>query len=164
MDLHRSQSGKSIETEMGTLIRTREGLQLLHPEKHVAVPVEVKRFEGEIRIDFHHQSIQLTLPALSPEQYGAHAVFYLDADRIAWPIVFRSWQQGDRMTPYGMRGQKKLSDIFIDEKYSLPEKESAIVIADQEKILGLSGFRIADSVRVLPETQNLLRIEFLQDA
>mgnify|MGYP000639819769 CR=1 FL=1 len=42
---------------------------------------------------------------------------YMDADQLHWPLLFRGWQQGDRMRPLGMKNTKKLSDIFIDEKH-----------------------------------------------
>ncbi len=35
------------------------------------------------------------------------------------------------MRPLGMRGRKKLSDMFVDLKLDVLEKEKALVIADE---------------------------------
>lgn len=163
MELRHSQTGKSTPTNQGTVVRTRTGLQLLTEPGTLPASLLIQRFEGEQTVVLGDQSIRMKLATAHPVDYRNPRIFYLDADRLSWPLVVRSWQQGDRMTPYGMKGQKKLSDIFIDEKYSLAEKGRAVVIEDQEKIVALSGFRIADEGKVRAKTQHVLRIEILPE-
>lgn len=50
-----------------------------------------------------------------------------DASALPFPFLMRGWRHGDWMRPFGMRGRKKLSDIFSDMKLSLDEKDSAVV-------------------------------------
>ena len=85
-------------------------------------------------------------------------ILYVDSAKVFYPLVFRSWKEGDKMVPLGMRHPKKLSDIFIDEKFSRPDKYRAVVIESAGEIIGLSGFRIADSVKVDFRTQAVLEI------
>jgi len=48
-----------------------------------------------------------------------------------------------------MKGRKKLSDMFVDLKFSLQEKEKALVIAGEgSHVQALIGHRIDDSVKV----------------
>ena len=51
-------------------------------------------------------------------------VLLLDADKISMPPKIRKWKAGDWMRPFGMRGKKKLSDIFTDSKWSVFQKEN----------------------------------------
>ncbi|EIM76051.1 tRNA(Ile)-lysidine synthetase [Nitritalea halalkaliphila LW7] len=37
---------------------------------------------------------------------------YLNPDTLAAPLTLRTWQQGDRIQPFGMRGQKKVERLF----------------------------------------------------
>ncbi len=72
-----------------------------------------------------------------------------DTAKVPFPFVIRHWKAGDWMRPLGMRGCKKLSDMFVDLKFSLLEKRRALVIADEgSHVLALIGHRIDDSVKV----------------
>lgn len=53
---------------------------------------------------------------------------YLDAERIG-NYEARRWQDGDWFIPLGMKGKKKISDWFTDKKFSLPQKEAAVILA-----------------------------------
>ena len=65
------------------------------------------------------------------------------------PFTVRQWRPGDWMRPLGMKGRKKLSDMFVDLKFSLQEKEKALVIAGEgSHVQALIGHRIDDSVKV----------------
>ena len=65
------------------------------------------------------------------------------------PFTVRRWRPGDWMRPLGMKGRKKLSDMFVDLKFSLQEKEKALVIAGEgSHVQALIGHRIDDSVKV----------------
>ena len=71
---------------------------------------------------------------------------------LAFPFTVRRWQAGDWMHPLGMDGRrKKLSDMFVDLKFSPEQKEKALVIADEgSHVLALVGYRIDESVKVEP--------------
>ena len=68
---------------------------------------------------------------------------------IPFPFTVRKWRPGDWMRPLGMTGKKKLSDIFVDLKMSIADKEKALVIAGEgSHILALLCRRIDGSVKV----------------
>lgn len=77
---------------------------------------------------------------------------------LVFPFTVRRWQAGDWMRPLGMKGcRKKLSDMFVDLKFSPEQKEKALVIADEgSHVLALIGYRIDESV-ALPIPQSLCR-------
>ena len=83
----------------------------------------------------------------------------LDAERIQFPLTVRPVQQGDRFQPYGMQGQKLVSDFLTDQKLNLLEKRRQLVVTDATgAILWLVGRRTSHRYRVTPDTTKVLRI------
>lgn len=82
-----------------------------------------------------------------------------DFEKVNFPLVIRKWQQGEYFKPLGMSGFKKLSDFFIDEKFSIPEKETTWVLTSDDKIVWIVGKRIDDRFKITKETQTVLLIE-----
>lgn len=83
---------------------------------------------------------------------------YLDADLITYPLVLRKWQLGDWFVPFGMKGRKKLSDFFTDQKFSIKDKEDVWILVSGEDIVWVVGHRSDDRFRVTPKTKNVLVI------
>lgn len=81
---------------------------------------------------------------------------------LPFPFTIRHWQPGDWMRPLGMRGCKKLSDMFVDLKLDILEKKKALVIADEgSHILALIGHRIDDSVKVTKDSTSVTVIRLI---
>lgn len=86
----------------------------------------------------------------------------LDASKLAVPLTVRHWKEGDWMVPFGMKGRKKLSDIFSDLKLSVPEKRNTLVIEYQGvpgRIAAIVGQRIDDSLKVTEDTTDIIEIK-----
>ncbi|MDL2326978.1 tRNA lysidine(34) synthetase TilS, partial [Bacteroidales bacterium OttesenSCG-928-A14] len=43
-------------------------------------------------------------------------VWYVDAELLRFPLILRNWEHGDVFQPFGMKGKKKVSDFFNDQK------------------------------------------------
>jgi tRNA(Ile)-lysidine synthase len=98
-------------------------------------------------------------PGLFIEKNGNIAM--LDATKIIWPLRLRKWKEGDTFVPFGMNNNKKLSDFFIDNKFSIVEKENAWLLINGNEIAWLVGHRIGNDYRITPETKTILKIEWL---
>jgi tRNA(Ile)-lysidine synthase len=61
------------------------------------------------------------------------------------------------MTPFGMKGTKKLSDIFIDRKIPHRRRAEAWVVEDARGILWLVGVTTRESTRVTDATTSVVR-------
>jgi tRNA(Ile)-lysidine synthase len=152
-----SDPGAYRDLAYGRLQRVRQGLCLL-PLPATVAGVEVLSFTGQRQVQVGARALDLQCPAARPEHFDDPSVLYVDAERLQFPLVLRGWQEGDRMQPLGMRGHKKLSDIFIDAKFSALARQQAVVIVDQEGVVALSDFRVAERVKLRPETQQILRV------
>ena len=91
-----------------------------------------------------------------------------DADRLSFPFICRKWRQGDWMIPFGMKGRKKVSDVFSDLKFTSIEKDAAVMIVDcrgnlseQQHIAGILGLRMDDRYKVTAATKKIIRITLL---
>lgn len=92
-------------------------------------------------------------------QYEKHT-FYFDADKLAGEIVVRNWEQGDRMTVLGLKGTKKVSDVFTNQKVEQRYKSEIPVVLCCGEVIALVGLKRSDKALIDETTQNILRIKF----
>lgn len=86
-----------------------------------------------------------------PNQFNLNEI-YLDLSKIKGELRLRKWQVGDRMKPIGMNGSKLISDILTEAKLPSMEKENALVLVDDEKIIWCVGLKI--SREAMPNVQS----------
>ncbi|MDR1336239.1 MAG: tRNA lysidine(34) synthetase TilS [Tannerella sp.] len=91
------------------------------------------------------------------------SVASFDFDKLAFPLTLRTWREGDRFVPFGMRGRKKLSDYFTDRKFSLVRKERIWVLCSREDIIWVVGERMDNRYRIDPSTKFALIVNFFDD-
>ena len=94
----------------------------------------------------------------------------MDADKMVFPFVCRPWRQGDWFVPFGLKGRKKVSDLFADFKFSQAEKSKALMmvdcrgdLAENQHIAGVLGYRIDDMYKVDVTTKNIILIKILNN-
>lgn len=89
-------------------------------------------------------------------------VALLDEAKLSYPLKVRRWSEGDAFVPFGMGGRrKKVSDMLIDDKVSLPDKRRQFVVVSGGDIVWLVGRRIDERYAVGSGTENVLRIRIL---
>lgn len=107
-----------------------------------------------VRIDIseHH------LSEFAPQR--DNAVMYLDIRALEGSPTFtlRHWHRGDRMRPFGMEGEKLLSDIFSDAGLSASAKRSVWLLTRDGVILWAVGLRASAHFAVRPGTRRYLRL------
>ena len=77
---------------------------------------------------------------------------------LSFPLHVRSCEPGDRFRPSGMKGTKKLQDLFVDLKLTREERQNALVLVKDNEILWVVGMRRSEEQRPLPGEQ-VLRLE-----
>ncbi len=113
----------------------------------------LRAYCGNSVLYFEEQNIDLVESLQVPAQM---ALF--DADKLQWPLRLRRWREGDWFVPFGMAGKKKLSDLLIDQKLSLMEKQRQLVLLSGEDIIWVVGLRTDDRYRVDDRTEQVLSI------
>ncbi len=84
------------------------------------------------------------------------AVF--DVHAMAAPLAVRNVRLGDRIRPLGMRGHKKIHDIFINKKIALRRRRLWPVVVCGEEILWAPGCVRGEQAKVTSVTQQVLRL------
>jgi len=85
---------------------------------------------------------------------------YFDIDKLRLPLSLRFRQPGDRMTQFGMKKSKKISDIFIDDKVPIGKRgKIPLVVSSTGEIAWLAGMRMSNRYKISPKTKKILKLE-----
>lgn len=150
------QSGTSFYSSSHRIVLDRAALIIspIHAGAQQLVPQNI-----------HHNDRQLQLPGsqlllisgtseIQFEQDRNKA--YVDTAQLQFPLVLRSWQPGDRFRPMGMKGFKKLSDFFIDQKIPLSDKDQVPVLVNGNgELIWIAGLRQDHRYRITANTKNV---------
>lgn len=83
----------------------------------------------------------------------------VDASKIKFPLLLRTWETGDSFYPFGMNHRKKISDYFVDNKYNMFEKEQIWLLVSGNDIVWIVGKRLDNRFRITEDTTDLLEFE-----
>lgn len=81
-----------------------------------------------------------------------------DIGKLTFPLQLRKWENGDYYYPIGMNGKKKLSDFFVNNKYSEFEKKEQWLLTTNNQIIWIVGKRIDKRFMVTDNTTETLEI------
>jgi tRNA(Ile)-lysidine synthase len=87
-----------------------------------------------------------------------------DADIAGAALAIRRREPGDRFTPFGMGGSRKLKDYFIDEGVPASNREEVPILLAGNRIIWIVGHAISGFAAVTTATRRLLEIEVLDAA
>ena len=79
------------------------------------------------------------------------------------PIEVRCFQPGDRISPFGMEGSRKLQDIFTDQKIPRAKRDQLPVVVCRNEIIWLPGYRIARNWAVQNSTEKSIHLYIEQN-
>lgn len=169
----RTISGKRFESQTHILFTEREHLRV-EPLESPASVVPCAQLEDVLPVrcagTYHFNGAAVTVeevdwtPDMPLKQLEGTLLF--DAQKLRFPLVLRRWRDGDWLVPFGMRGKKKVSDLFADLKYDSIKKSSAVVLVDtvsdflaqEGHIAAVLGVRSDDRYKVVSTTVRAIRI------
>ncbi len=88
-------------------------------------------------------------------------LMHIDYDKLQFPLIIRPWQKGDAFIPLGMKGLKKLSDYFIDNKFSLIKKKKARLLISNNQIVCIIGERLDERFKLVQESKKIYIVKSL---
>ena len=152
-----AESGKEIYSKTHRLVKDRTHV-ILHP----ITIVDTDQYpigENETVISV---PIAMTINHVEAITHTASNILYIDQEALKYPLVVRKWKEGDYFYPFGMKGKKKLSKYFKDEKIDVVAKSEQWILCSGDAIVWVIGKRADDRFKVTPTTNKILKLEVNQ--
>ncbi len=149
-----AQTGKQLFSKTHRLIKNREEL--------VLTEIDLEKRNDEFMVSEEEITSPINLK-IEPSKYIGETeknLIYVASEKLNFPLKLRKWKRGDSFQPFGMKGKKKLSKFFKDEKIPLNEKEKIWLLLSDEKIVWVIGHRMDDRFKVTENTKRILKITF----
>lgn len=155
-----AQTGKKVYSQSHILLKNRAYLELeiikesgSNPESEYLIPKGVSKIETPINLTLQN------VKAIEEQELG---ICYVDEALMHYPLKLRKWKKGDVFHPLGMRGKKKISKFFKDEKLSLLGKQNIWLLCSNESIVWVVGMRADNRFKITENTQSILKIQLQQ--
>lgn len=85
---------------------------------------------------------------------------FISADKARYPLIVRNFRKGDRFSPLGLKGTKKLKDLFIDLKIPKEQRYLIPLVIHKDKIIWVCGIRISEEFKITDDTKRILKITY----
>jgi tRNA(Ile)-lysidine synthase len=153
-DLVDAQSGKQVFAENFRLLKDRDFL-ILHPNIETTNKdfFLIQKDQKEVK-----EPLNFLICKVDDISTSDTSCIFVDEDKLKYPLELRKWEEGDSFYPFGMKGKKKLSKYFKDEKMSLIEKNAIWLLCSNNEIVWIVNKRLDDRFKVSQETKNILKI------
>ena len=151
--------GKEVQSSTHRLVRDRD-LLIVVPKHKVSerkeYEITVNDIQSGITSPVHLRfEILESIPAKFDQPLN---IAFIDLEKLEFPLQIRKWRRGDYFYPLGMSQRKRLSDFFIDLKYSKIDKEDQWLLCSGNEIIWVIGHRIDDRYKIVPGTRRILKI------
>lgn len=164
LNLLEAQSGKQVYSKTHRLIKDRDYL-ILDKIKNKNQPNIYKINESDTNLKVQNLSLKIQKSNLDDFKHlekNSTKIIYIDKSLLIFPLTVRKWEKGDYFYPLGMRGKKKLSKYFKDEKLSVLDKENIWLLCSNNNIVWILNHRQDDRFKINDTTKNILKIEIIQ--
>ena len=152
-------SGKQFYSATHQVLKDRDRLYIAPLQEPSAwQPIEIPVATGELTQPLR-LSFQLMERTSDFQLERASDTAYFDAEKLPGRLTLRLPQTGDWFVPFGMRGRKKLSDFFADQKMNRWEKLQQPLLCAGESIVWVVGRRADDRFRVGEETKMIFSVK-----
>ncbi len=153
-----SQSGKQFFSSTHRAVKDRNSLIVNELSETATDVYYIEKGQCEVQQPCRLKLEELqTLPVTEINKGKNFA--YIDADLLEYPLCIRRWEKGDVFYPFGMNKKKKLSDFFIDNKFSLLKKEQTYLLLSGENVVWIIGERLDNRFKITSQTKKVLKIE-----
>ena len=150
-------SGKEVRSKTHRLVKDRDHLllQKISPsDKEVYV---IDKDAPVIKSPLH-----LSIQTVSKMDKRSKRILYVDKETLNHRLTVRKWQKGDYFYPLGMKGRKKLSKFFKDEKIDILSKEKQWLLCSGNDIVWVIGRRADERFKVTKDTKEILKFTWIE--
>ncbi|MCX7964997.1 MAG: tRNA lysidine(34) synthetase TilS [Syntrophorhabdaceae bacterium] len=138
---------KPQEGKIEYITDLKEGINFLEP---LGIIIEVEKY-----------SKKDLMPFINPVEgrFNENIAFF-DYDKMG-RLSVRTFKNGDRFIPLGMKDRIKVKDFFISKKIPLEERKKIPFLLSDNEIAWIIGYRIDNRFRVTEKTEHILKVQAL---
>lgn len=159
-------TGKACDLGKGVLLRNgRETTEIVEEPAAIDTTVVALRVPGETEAFGRRYSVRELgeRPSENLASYCTPARQVFDADALGTDLAIRFRRPGDRFTPLGLGGTKKLKDYFIGLGLTERQRARQPLLTAHGDIVWVVGFAMSQSAAVTPATRRCVEV-LVQDA
>jgi tRNA(Ile)-lysidine synthase len=150
-------SGKEVHSGTHRLIKDREYLLLQALCHSINERFVIDAVSGTIR-----EPVPMKIEEVNEMGETSNKILYVDKETLNHKLSIRKWEKGDYFYPFGMRGKKKVSKFYKDEKMDLISKERQWLLCSGDNIIWVMGRRGDDRFKVTPQTKSILKFSITE--
>lgn len=155
--LNAIQKGKSMMIS-SQLIAVREQKGIKVTKRGVTNYTEIFLKPGE-RVEFLGQVFSVTHFRGNIHKLGiSKNIEYICADNLDDIFILRTWKNGDKFIPLGMKGFKKISDFLTNSKVPSSDRKKIPVMLNKNNIVWVPGLRIDDRYKITSKTKKIYKL------
>ena len=129
-----------------------------YPEKSTLLDIQLKT---EIEFNGMKFLFEISDAALITNFKVARKIF-INYDLIESSILtLKSINPGDRFTPFGMKGRKKINDYFADKKVALHHRANACILSSNKSIIALLPYQVDQAYAVNQNCNRILIVHII---
>lgn len=147
-----------ISYQYGKLVFARENIS---QEGNYTLHLSAKIDESTILPDGQIIEIKTVLSTATLATCGRNHCL-IDADKVQGKLIIRSRKDGDRISPKGMDGSKKVKNIFIDNKIPANLRPHIPLICDERGIIWIAGMQQDKHYLVDKHSKHILYLKIIK--
>ena len=151
-------AGKIFHGKTYSILRDREFLILQKNDKPELKTYSISDLPAEIQVENMIISIRREEKNMENSFPGKNKSLQIDGEKITFPLTLRPWKPGDYFFPLGMKGKKKISNFYTDEKIDRFQKDKIYLLLSGNDIVCILGHRIDDRFKITSSTKKILTI------
>lgn len=91
---------------------------------------------------------------------SSNFIKYFSIPSLDFNIKVRGRCDGDKFTPYGMKGSKKLKDLFINLKVNREDRDKIPLLLINNNIGWIVGYRVSEKFKINKNSKYILEVKF----
>lgn len=111
----------------------------------LGLPGRARLGAWEVRAELHPPPVEPAGPDLAT----------LDADAMEGRLEVRTWRDGDRIRPLGMRGSKTLQDLFTDHRVPRSLRGTLPIVTVDGEVAWVAGVAVSEQFRLEPDARSV---------
>jgi len=115
----------------------------------------------ECKPSFDFMDYKITIKKILPKSIDFKSgLLYIDKN-LGGELSVRIWQAGDKFTPLGMKGTKKLQDYFVDNKISVEKRSTTPIFINENNIIVAVGDTVDDFFKITEKTKKAYEVKIV---